>query len=275
MNARPDLSCIVCGQEAVSHHLAGVVNVPSLTVPACDRHHLLLDAALRQAGVPLAHDRTPTETEIVYALIAGITSVYSLTTAEAGEHGCAQALVVDRLAAQLRRLLLALLPTGERRLGPEPVKRASQARGGRHPKGRPLVAPAAQFAQLFALLSQAAREGLERTPDQRPYLQTLAAASDSAAEAARSLETIERHWGDRLRRMSERDAAAMAELVEATVELDLPEPTDAQLGRLTDALSQLALIERAFLALLPALAAARDDRQALAVLDQYLGELGS
>jgi hypothetical protein len=269
------MRCIVCGRPGVSHHAAGVVNLPGLTVPACGRHHARLDAALRHAGVPLSHDRTPTETEIVYALIAGVSSVYSLATAGVGEHGRERAAVVDRLAIHLRRLMLALLPTSGGRLGPEPVRRAGQDPGRRSRRVVSVADPVGQAGQLFTLVSQAAQAGLGQAPGERPYLQALQAASESSTGAVRWLDTIEHRLGDQLQRMNARILSAMGELVAATVALDLAAPTEAQLSGLAEAVSELALIERTLLRSLSALAAAQDEEQALALVDQLLDEVAS
>ena len=162
--------CRICGQPArQDHHPAGRTYLPKFEVPACAPDHVHQHVKLRRRGVPLAHDRMPSDVETVYAFIAGVSGVSEDAIANLGE-GCdddAQAL--DRLTSAILRDLLTMPGCDKRTFGPEPLAQAAR-RGPT--SSRRVTIPPMRWRSTWRTLSASSPTACTSCPALRQWVTT-------------------------------------------------------------------------------------------------------
>jgi hypothetical protein len=265
-------TCLVCGRpKSALHHLAGRSNLSGLETGLCERHHGHLDGLLRAAGVPLRHDRQPTEAEVSYALISGLASLFAELTVAIGERGSERAATIERVAFGARRLILLILPTSERSFGPSPIKHAGTRRRPR--ASLPAACPAdptSQLERLLALTSEGAQATLASDRRHCEYLSTLDAVARRIASATRHMVDQRPETLAALLAALTPSLADLAEVAEITATIDPHDPDPAQLDRINVTLAGLVQLERRLFGLVLDLAAAEDETMAEAAIVRFL-----
>jgi hypothetical protein len=267
--------CLCCGRLAVAaHHVCSRGNARTLTVPACRAHHSGLDASLRRAGVPLSHRRTASAAEVVYALIAGMTSVFAAATCPIGSSGEERARVAEHLSFALRRLLLVAVPPEERGFGPEPLLAAANPARRRRQPPACVADPVTQLEEIFQLIAAGAHVGLSEFPEQAEYLRELEKTAAQIGAAAERLSEATATRSAELAALVARVEARLSELAALLLGLDLHSPDPEQLDCLRSTVTILIGLERHLFDFLAGLAEAADGAQAVAALERLLAEEG-
>jgi hypothetical protein len=222
----------------------------------------------------MALDHEPNDLERVYAFIAGLGGIVSDALANLGEGSLPNTEVLDRMVAALLRDLLGEQPCDARTLGPEPLAQA--ARVGQRPSHRVKISEdelPVHMCDVHGVLADAVGELFAGVEGYDSYVEGTATMAASMPRSTERFFEVAEERESELLEIGSKNRERGAQLIEAILDCDSPEPTTAQVEAIAAGIRYFVRYEASYVSLMESLASADGRDEALATLDAFLSEV--